>query len=144
MEQNLILRYQDLKATEEATFKQKSRISWLASGDQNTGFFYEVTTARRSFNAIKLLISSEGAKLTAEQDIRVEAENFYLKLLGTVDYQAQEASVFRSATDQESGQVPALMLSVQSDRQIGLSLGDLFALSVPAPKPDFAIHHSIE
>lgn len=45
---------------EERFYLQKSRITWLKYGDQNTIFFHNIVQARTSFNAIRKLILPNG------------------------------------------------------------------------------------
>lgn len=70
-----------LRGIEEAYFKQKSRINWLAVGDQNTGFFHRVTQARTAFNAIHSLLGLDGAVATSPEAIGELALNHFRSIL---------------------------------------------------------------
>lgn len=58
-----------LKSIDEAFFKQKSRINWLLTWDQNTSFFHRVTQARTAYNAIHTLLGLDGVVASTPEDI---------------------------------------------------------------------------
>ncbi|KAF3621032.1 hypothetical protein T459_08280 [Capsicum annuum] len=68
---------------EESIVRQKSRVSWLRLGDDNTKYFHSCLRSRQSQNQIRRLISLEGHTILTEQEIENEVVHFYKELLGT-------------------------------------------------------------
>jgi hypothetical protein len=62
---------------EEDTWRQKSRINWLASGDRNTKFFHAFANARKQVNSIWGITKEDGNVITSEQGLQEEAVNFF-------------------------------------------------------------------
>lgn len=58
---------------EESFLRQKSRITWLKNGDQNTLFFFKIVQTRTSFNMIRRLTLPSGEVITDLQRIIVVA-----------------------------------------------------------------------
>ena len=52
---------------EDDMWRQRSRISWLQSGDRNTRFFYEKASARYKNNLIKGLMDENGRWLEGDE-----------------------------------------------------------------------------
>ena len=50
---------------EERYFRQKSRISWIRKGDQNTKFFQKIVNAQRNRSSIRSLKDANGQILTS-------------------------------------------------------------------------------
>uniref|UniRef100_A0A803QAH8 Reverse transcriptase domain-containing protein n=1 Tax=Cannabis sativa TaxID=3483 RepID=A0A803QAH8_CANSA len=59
----------DFLASEELYWKQRGRIDWLQSGDQNTKFFHAKASGRFSNNKIKFLTDEEGTVHTSKNEI---------------------------------------------------------------------------
>ena len=85
MERKLSLELNDLLIAEKSFFKQKSCISWITEGDQNTKFFQKSVDVRQNSNTIKSLTNAAGVKLTSLPQISEEAISFFQNLLGTED-----------------------------------------------------------
>lgn len=58
---------------EESFLRQKSRITWLLNGDQNTLFFFKTVQCRTSLNRIIQLLLPSGVTITDPQQIKVTA-----------------------------------------------------------------------
>lgn len=54
---------------DEMYWHQRSRVSWLKLGDQNTSFFHHTTLQRRQFNRICRIQDDNGAWLASEKEI---------------------------------------------------------------------------
>lgn len=67
---------------EERFYMQKSRITWLKYGDQNTVFFHKIVQTRTSFNAIRKLVLQNGAIITDPTEIKQAAANYFAHFLG--------------------------------------------------------------
>ncbi|KAF2579487.1 hypothetical protein F2Q68_00002281 [Brassica cretica] len=60
-------------AIEEIFLRQKSRITWLQHGDQNTLFFFKIVQSITSFNMIRRLTLPSGEVITDLHPIKVTA-----------------------------------------------------------------------
>ena len=54
---------------EDDTWRQRSRISWMQSGDRNTRFFHEKASARYKKNFIKGLMDENGVWLEGDKHV---------------------------------------------------------------------------
>lgn len=63
IEKCLFKEYKSLLDAEESFYRQKSRISWIQEGDQNTRFVHSMVAVRHSRHTIKLLIDDNGNRL---------------------------------------------------------------------------------
>lgn len=70
---------------EEVFWMQKSRLTWLRSGDLNTKFFHAVTKNRRAQNRIKSLTDDEGTEWFADKDLGRVAEMYFKSLFASDD-----------------------------------------------------------
>lgn len=87
-EKSLIADYARLCSVEEAFFRQKSRIRWLAQGDSNTAYFHKTVKARNAANRVDKILTSDGTVLTEPNDIRKEAVDYFKNL-----YREQNATL---------------------------------------------------
>jgi endonuclease/exonuclease/phosphatase family metal-dependent hydrolase len=62
---------------EEETWRQKSRLNWLASGDRNTKFFHAYANSRKQINTIWELSKEDGTVITSNEDLQKEAVGFF-------------------------------------------------------------------
>ncbi|KAL9687729.1 hypothetical protein QQ045_032136 [Rhodiola kirilowii] len=62
---------------EEILWKQRSRISWLSEGDDNTRFFHACANVRRRNSGIKLLQRSNGEYTSNPAEIKALIVNYY-------------------------------------------------------------------
>lgn len=74
-------RWERASQLEEKFLRQRSKIFWLKVGDQNSKAFYSAITARRARNAIREIISPDGATLTSQTAIKDEAVRFFSDFL---------------------------------------------------------------
>jgi hypothetical protein len=65
---------------EEVTWRQKSRINWLASGDRNTKFFHVFANARKQINTIWGITKEDGNVISSDQGLQLEAVDFFQQL----------------------------------------------------------------
>ena len=93
LEKSLSLELYDLIIAEESFFKQKSRITWIQEGDQNTKFFHKSMVVQQNRNTIRNLTSADGIKLNTFSQISEEAISFFQNLLGTKDEQVTQCNV---------------------------------------------------
>jgi hypothetical protein len=62
---------------EEETWRQKSRINWLAAGDRNTKFFHAYATSRKQNNTIWEIRKEDGTVITSNQDLQLEVVEYF-------------------------------------------------------------------
>lgn len=70
---------------EEVYWKEKSRITWLKEGEQNTRFFHLSTLAHRRHSRVHGLKDSTGQWQTEESTLQQMARDFYLQLYSKED-----------------------------------------------------------
>lgn len=66
---------------EESFLRQKSRITWLKNGDQNTLFFFRIVQSRASLNMIRQLLLPTGETITDLHMIKMTAVNHFENFL---------------------------------------------------------------
>ncbi|KAG5524001.1 hypothetical protein RHGRI_030865 [Rhododendron griersonianum] len=91
MEKEAVRVFMELSATEESFKKQKSRVTWLALGDQNTKLFHRKVRSNRARNKILSLVTAKGLRLDKPEEVQLEIIQFYKGLLGTKFLQRQDA-----------------------------------------------------
>lgn len=77
MEKKAVRVFMELSAAEESFKKQKSRVNWLALGDQNTKFFHHKVRSNRARNKILSLVTAEGLWLDKSEEVQHEIIQFY-------------------------------------------------------------------
>lgn len=91
LERDLYLKFIDLSLAEESFKKQKSRVQWLALGDQNTKFFHLKMKTHCLRNKILSLTIAKRMRLTDSDDVKNEILGYYLGLLGSPFAQSRSA-----------------------------------------------------
>ncbi|KAG5547389.1 hypothetical protein RHGRI_013168 [Rhododendron griersonianum] len=74
----------ELRIAEESFMRQRSRIKWLALGDQNTKFFHQKVCARRARNTILSLTDTNGNRVDDPEAVKKLILDYYISLLGSV------------------------------------------------------------
>lgn len=67
---------------EKEYFKQRSRINWLDTGDQNTSYFHMVIKARNAFNNIHTLTGLNGVIVSSPEEMGTLAADHFRSILG--------------------------------------------------------------
>lgn len=62
---------------EEVTWRLKSRINWLAEGDQNTNFFHKCANERKNRNVIWCIKNSDDSYAISNFDIQRESHRYF-------------------------------------------------------------------
>ncbi|XP_060959129.1 uncharacterized protein LOC133030409 [Cannabis sativa] len=75
----------ELLATEEQYWKQRSRIDWMKSGDRNTKFFHAKASARKSNNSIKQLQDANGTMVANKDGICNIVTSYFQELFTAAD-----------------------------------------------------------
>ncbi|CAM8995780.1 unnamed protein product [Rhodiola kirilowii] len=65
---------------EEFMWAQRSRVSWLGEGDNNTRFFHLKANARKKFNTISSLVDRDGISHTDQSDFEHVAMSYFQDL----------------------------------------------------------------
>ncbi|KAL1215901.1 hypothetical protein V5N11_029180 [Cardamine amara subsp. amara] len=105
-------RWHAMAILEEAFLKQKSKIHWLAVGDQNNKYFHRVSQARRSRNAIRVIQNVSGENIFSVEGIKKEAESWFKGFLqqGSSDFEAPSMNSLQELLDyrcsEEMHQIP--------------------------------------
>lgn len=63
---------------------------WLDVGDKNNRFFHNDVKTREIRNAIREVICPDGSIATREEDIKKEAERFFVELLTYIQGRTQK------------------------------------------------------
>lgn len=71
-----------LRRIEEEYFKQKSRINWLLTGDQNTTYFHMMAKAKIAYNTIHTLAGLDDTVVTSAVGIGNLAVSHFKGILG--------------------------------------------------------------
>lgn len=93
IKKSLVVDYVALRNTEESFIKQRSRVKWLALGDQNTRYFHQKLCSHRVKNTILSSNAGEGNRLDDPEAIRNEILGSYIGSLGTSFAQKVDAKV---------------------------------------------------
>ncbi|KAL9680101.1 hypothetical protein QQ045_017978 [Rhodiola kirilowii] len=70
----------------ETMWAQRSRISWLSEGDNNTKYFHLKANARRRINTISSLVDSEGRSYSNLVDIERVAVSYFRDLFSSTSH----------------------------------------------------------
>jgi hypothetical protein len=95
----------------EESWRQKSRATWIKSGDKNTSFFHKYATHRRNINTIWDISDEEGNNFSTLTDIRATTFNHFKSLFSEIGYEDMPTQfnvikeVPRFFTDEESNEV---------------------------------------
>ncbi|KAG7585341.1 Reverse transcriptase domain [Arabidopsis thaliana x Arabidopsis arenosa] len=76
-------KWDTLSKAEESFFYQKSRITWLDVGDQNSAYFHRMAATRQSINHIHFLDDDAGNRITTQLGIKSHCVEFFKDLLGS-------------------------------------------------------------
>ena len=73
-----------LSAAEEGFFLQKSRVTWLDVGDNNTPYFHRMASSRQAINHIHFLEDFSGNRIQSQSQIQDHCVEFFTSLLSPV------------------------------------------------------------
>jgi hypothetical protein len=73
-------RLDELLLREEIMWRQRSRVSWLKHGDQNTKFFHRKASWRAKKNRIWKLKKVDGRIVDKQGDIEIEANQYFKEM----------------------------------------------------------------
>ncbi|XP_060216346.1 uncharacterized protein LOC132643841 [Lycium barbarum] len=81
-EKALLLQIEMWDNIHEKILRQKSRATWIHSGDKNSKYFFAQLKSRQSRNTVKCIFNEQNQKLTDPALIQQEFQIFFLNLLG--------------------------------------------------------------
>jgi hypothetical protein len=67
----------ELLRQEEETWRQKSRVNWLATGDKNTKFFHAYASSRKQINTIWDITKEDGTIISNKLDLQKEVVDYF-------------------------------------------------------------------
>lgn len=70
-----------LVKAEESYFCQKSRITWLMDGDNNTSYFHRMENSRKSLNSILFFTDANGNRFDSQEGILGHCIDYFANLL---------------------------------------------------------------
>jgi hypothetical protein len=70
---------------EEETWRQKSRVNWLAAGDRNTKKFHAYASSRKQINTIWDITKGDGTIITNSSDLQKEAVDYFQDMFKAQD-----------------------------------------------------------
>jgi glycyl-tRNA synthetase beta subunit len=70
---------------EEETWRQKSRVRWLAAGDRNTKFFHAFTNSRKKINTIWDITKEDGTVINKTTDLQKEVVSYFQNVFKAQD-----------------------------------------------------------
>ncbi|KAL9690014.1 hypothetical protein QQ045_010407 [Rhodiola kirilowii] len=80
---------------EEFMWAQRSRVSWLGEGDNNTKFFHQKANSRKRLNTISLLVDKEGVSQTEPNALEHVAVSYFKDIFSSTvalsDMEIQES-----------------------------------------------------
>ncbi|KAK3225498.1 hypothetical protein Dsin_005360 [Dipteronia sinensis] len=67
---------------EEDFLKQKSRIQWLHTGDQNSSYFFKAINGRQNRNKILSIMGEDGSLIEGDVPVKNEVIRHFQKIIG--------------------------------------------------------------
>lgn len=81
LEKDLLQEYIQARKIEEESYRQKDRVEWLKSGDQNSQFFFRSLNSRRNRKKLYSITKQDGVKVQDPDGVKSEVLDFYTNLL---------------------------------------------------------------
>ena len=118
---------------EEIQTRQRSRATWLTSGDRNTSFFQAFASARRKRNYVKKLKDEAGNWLEGMPGLNTHIQNYFTHLF-TSEVQHTNPNLLQKVQPKVTEQMNDFLMapfSADDVKKAVFSIGDL-----KAPGPD--------
>ncbi|CAM8980230.1 unnamed protein product [Rhodiola kirilowii] len=118
---------------EESMWAQRSRISWLSEGDNNTKFFHLKANARRRTNTISTLIDSEGISSSNVVDIERVAVSYFRNLFSSTNNMpdSELAESLQCIPTLVSADHSRILMSPYTEYEIKVALFQLYPYKAP-------------
>lgn len=131
-EASLMSRLSELLSREEIMFKQRSRLDWLKDGDRNTAFFHAKSRERAQINRINALKREDGSVVTNQEDLEMEAKQFYLKLF-TMQDELDPGPVLDCVPNKVTEQMNELLMRPFQEEEVRQALFMMHPNKAPGP-----------
>jgi hypothetical protein len=123
---------QTIMEQEEAQWKQRAKVEWLRSGDQNTKFFHACANQRRSANKIRMVRDMGGITRESHEAIG-KAFVDYFSCLFTSEQPANVAECLEFLPSKISAEMNARLLRPFTSDEVGIALKQMAPLKAPGP-----------
>ncbi|XP_019230666.1 PREDICTED: uncharacterized protein LOC109211574 [Nicotiana attenuata] len=100
-EKEILIEMEKWGTIHERVIRQKSRATWISSGDSNTRFFHAHMKSRQARNKISSIQNEQGVLITDPKLIQQEFLRFFKKLLGTAaeEFPCIDTTITRNGID---------------------------------------------
>ena len=135
LEKIAMTEYIAVSKAEESLYRQKSRIQWLAAGDQNTQYFHKVVKRHLNRNKLLNLKLADGSSISGHDRVAKEAVSHFSSLLNEENSQYPGREVLSQYISKELSQEQILELGQEVSRD---EIAEAFMSLHPhkAPGPD--------
>ena len=120
---------------EEEFWKQRSRLNWLALGDQNSGFFHAVTKGRSCINNLPVMEDENGAKVFEDSQIADLVSKCYQDLFTSQSPESSEVSqiVEDAISPKVSDEDNSWLILIPSSQEVKEAVFDIHPDKAPGP-----------
>ncbi|XP_009107743.1 uncharacterized protein LOC103833410 [Brassica rapa] len=122
----------DAYRSEEAFWKQRSRLLWLTLGDKNTGFFHAVSKGRKARNRLTVMENAHGEAVYEEELIAVEIARYFKDIFTTTSTDVGEV-ISRALSRKITDETNATLTSIPSAKEIKKALFAIHPDKAPGP-----------
>ncbi|XP_013739903.1 uncharacterized protein LOC106442805 [Brassica napus] len=122
----------DAYRSEEAFWKQRSRLLWLTLGDKNTGFFHAVSKGRKARNRLTVMENAHGEAVYEEELIAVEIARYFKDIFTTTSTDGGEV-ISRALSRKIKDETNATLTSIPSAKEIKKALFAIHPDKAPGP-----------
>ena len=119
----------EMLATEEVIWKQRSRALWLKFGDKNTKFFLATASQRWRTNKIEGL-DDEGVWLDSQDDIERVILDYFTNIYSSGHLSSFEASL-RAVSQRVTPKMNEALLCEFRDDEVSLALNQMHPTKAP-------------
>lgn len=127
---------------EEIYWKQKSRLTWLRSGDRNTRYFHAVTRGKRIRNTITSIQDSNGVIGKGQKEIATIAEDYFKNLFTSTHTDSNlYREVFRGFQTRVTNIMNQDLLRTVTEDEVRTAVFDIGSHRAPGPDGFSAIFY---
>ena len=127
---------------EEIFWKQKSRLTWLRSGDRNTRYFHAVTRGKRIRNTISSIQDSNGVIGKGQKEVARIAEDYFNNLYTSVNTDPSlYRGVFQGFQKRVTNEMNEDLLRMVTEEEVRTAIFDMGSHRTPGPDGFSAIFY---